>query len=208
MEKNVRAVVGVSGVAALVALAVGLAWVGWDLHGTPGKAFVDSLADLPAAKCATPDCARLGRVIATLGKCYEEVRSDAARWSAVYWTSAFLGLAFGAFAAVILKIESVKIDDAVRKDLAAMATFLAALLVGISTTGGFERKWQANRIAAAQLEELGYDLLADAAPDSKDYFRRIGAIQFQRNMEIAGKPSSRPEAGRIDGRLQIDSSPR
>lgn len=46
----------------------------------------------------------------------------------------------------------------------------AALLITVSTSGDFQRKWQANRIAAAELERLGYLLLETGADQPKRYF--------------------------------------
>ena len=36
---------------------------------------------------------------------------------------------------------------------------LAALLITLSTTGDFQRKWQANRLAAAAMENVAYELV-------------------------------------------------
>ena len=65
-----------------------------------------------------------------------------------------------------LKFESIVKDQAVKKDIAALFSVVAAMMITISTSGDFQRKWQANRIAAAELERIGYELLAKSGADS------------------------------------------
>jgi hypothetical protein len=55
------------------------------------------------------------------------------------------------------KLESILRNEAIKKDVAAAVA--AAILITISTSGDFQRKWQANRTAAAELERIGYDFL-------------------------------------------------
>lgn len=133
--------------------------------------------------------------IASLIANYEDTRADATRWSGVFWGFSFAGLAASASAGLVLKMETLAIGEPRRKDLAAFLAFVAALLIVVSTTGDFQRKWQANRLAAAKLERLGYDFVGDAAPDVGAYFRAIGEIQYERSTQIAGKPAEvRPPA--------------
>jgi hypothetical protein len=47
-------------------------------------------------------------------------------------------------------------NEAFKKDLAAILAMLAALLVTLSTVGGFHQRWAANRLAAAKMERLAY----------------------------------------------------
>jgi hypothetical protein len=71
-----------------------------------------------------------------------------------------------------------------KKYIAACLSVSAALLITISTSGDFQRKWQANRIAAANLEKIGCDLLARPGADPRIYFAAIGTISHQRHAAI------------------------
>jgi hypothetical protein len=90
---------------------------------------------------------------------YQETRTNAARWSGVYWGSTFIAAALSALAGLVLKLESILRNEAIKKDVAAAFAVAAAILITISTSGDFQRKWQANRTAAAELERIGYDFL-------------------------------------------------
>jgi hypothetical protein len=63
---------------------------------------------------------------------------------------------------------------------------VASIATAIATTGEFRQRWQANRIAAAELERLGYDLLASESPDIDSAFKALGEIQFRRAEQITG----------------------
>jgi len=74
----------------------------------------------------------------------------------------------------------------------------AAVLITISTSGDFQRKWQANRIAAAELERTGYELLEKDAADPRAYFSSIAQILHNRHVAIVGsmeqrKPAAAPQ---------------
>lgn len=118
---------------------------------------------------------------------YEETRSNAARWSGVYWGFTFLAAIFSALAGFILKVESVfKNNQERKKDIAAFLSVAAALLITISTGGDFQRKWQANRIAASELEQIGYKFLENKTAEPLNYYSTIGDILHKRNLAIVG----------------------
>jgi hypothetical protein len=117
---------------------------------------------------------------------YLETRLNASRWSGVYWGFTFFAAAFSALAGLILKFESFVKDEGVKKDLAALFSILAALLITISTSGDFQRKWQANRIAAAELERIGYELLENDVVNPRVYFASIAKILHNRHVTIVG----------------------
>lgn len=118
---------------------------------------------------------------------YEETRSNAARWSGVYWGFTFLAAIFSALAGFILKVESVfKNNQERKKDIAAFLSVAAALLITISTGGDFQRKWQANRIAASELEQIGYKFLENKTTEPLNYYSTIGDILHKRNLAIVG----------------------
>ncbi len=104
----------------------------------------------------------LGKIVIEI---YNEYRTNAARWSGVYFTCIFGSAFLSASAGLILKLELLKPWPQFRNDLAATAAMLAALLITLATVGDFQRKWQANRMAAAAMESLAYELLNVKTPD-------------------------------------------
>ncbi len=122
---------------------------------------------------------------------YVETRSNAARWSGVYWGFTFIAVALSALAGLILKIETIIKNESVKKDIAAVFAVGAALLITISASGDFQRKWQANRIAAAELERTGYELLEKGAADARSYLASVGQILYRRHMAIVGGTEQR-----------------
>ena len=117
---------------------------------------------------------------------YLEARSNASRWSGVYWGFTFTAAVLSALAGVVLKLEFLVRNEDLKKDLAAVLAVGAALLIAISSSGDFQRKWQANRIAAAELERSGYQFLSTNGGDARSYLVTVGEIVLQRNRAIAG----------------------
>jgi hypothetical protein len=117
---------------------------------------------------------------------YREARANAARWSGVYWGFTFFAATLSALAALVLKLETLIKDEAAKKDIAATLAVVAALLMTISTSGDFQRKWQANRIAAAELERTGYEFLEKNALEPRSYLASVGQILHRRHLAIAG----------------------
>ena len=101
-------------------------------------------------------------------------------------------------AALVLKLELLADRPKLRSDLAAFLAIVAALLVTLSTTGDFQRKWQANRVAAAGMENLAYELVRPSAATHQDaILTRIQEINDIRNRGIVGEPTERgPEESR------------
>jgi hypothetical protein len=126
---------------------------------------------------------------------YVEIRFNALRWSGIYWGFTFLAAIFSASAGLILKFETVVKNESAKKDLAVVLSVAAALLISISTSGDFQRKWQANRIAAAELERTGYELLEKNGADPRKYYASIAQILHTRNVGIVGSMGERkPDA--------------
>lgn len=137
----------------------------------------------------------LGQVVI---ETYREYRTNAARWSGVYFTCIFGSAFLSASAGLILKLELLQPWPQFRNDLAATAAMLAALLITLATVGDFQRKWQANRMAAAAMENLAYELIT--AADLDKVVVEIQGINEARNRGIVGdQPSGRrsenPPAG-------------
>jgi len=77
---------------------------------------------------------------------YREARTNASRWIGIYWGCTFVAAGLSALAGLVLKFETFLKNDGVKKDVAATFSVCAALLITVSTSGDFQRKWQANRI--------------------------------------------------------------
>ena len=129
---------------------------------------------------------------------YRETRTNASRWSGIYWGFTFFAAIFSALAALVLKVETIIRNEGAKKDIAALLSVAAALLVTVSTSGDFQRKWQANRVAAAELERTGYSFLENNAAEPRTYLASVGDILLRRSLAIAGGSAKaepkRPEA--------------
>jgi Protein of unknown function (DUF4231) len=119
-------------------------------------------------------------------KSYDETRSNAARWSGIYWGFTFFAAIFSALAALVLKVETLLRNEGAKKDIAALLSVAAALFVTVSTSGDFQRKWQANRVAAAELERTGYSFLENNGAEPRTYLASVGDILLRRQLAIAG----------------------
>jgi len=103
----------------------------------------------------------------------------------VTFGSLFLSAALSACAGVVLKLEFFLRNEPFKKDLAAVMAVLAALLVTLSTVGGFHQRWAANRLAAAKMERLAYAFItAGSKPDLASFSGQIQSIAFERNEGI------------------------
>ena len=119
-------------------------------------------------------------------KSYDETRSNAALWSGIYWGFTFFAAIFSALAALVLKMETLFRSEGAKKDIAATLSVAAALLVTVSTSGDFQRKWQANRVAAAELERTGYSFLENNGAEPRTYLASVGDILLRRSLAISG----------------------
>jgi len=166
----------------LVAL-VGGAW--WCLEHRDGWQRGEALSFAMKSVIDGPekDQSLVARII--LGS-YEETRANAARWSGIYWGFTFFAAIFSALAALVLKVETIIRNESAKKDIAALLSVLAALFVTVSTSGDFQRKWQANRVAAAELERTGYRFLENNGVEPRSYLASVGDILLQRQLAIAG----------------------
>ncbi|NGY06330.1 DUF4231 domain-containing protein [Solimonas terrae] len=124
---------------------------------------------------------------------YVETRADASRWSGIYWGFTFTAALFSALAALILKFETLLKNEAAKKDVAAILSVAAALLITVSTSGDFHQKWQANRVAAAQLEQIGYQFLSADGAEPRRYLPAVGRVLLVRSVAIAGADAPKPE---------------
>jgi len=109
-------------------------------------------------------------------------------WSVAHNGSVLLAAVLGASAALVLKVDFFK-GKVYQNDAAALCAALASLLTVIDTSGGFNRKWIANRATRANLQELQIDLLAPAPsenPQIGEATRRLKEIVSNHNRTISG----------------------
>ncbi len=189
-SSSLRVVVGL----ALLGVVGGAVWWFFDERGAwpRGEALVTALQ--PLIDQQGSDAALVARAILDN---YTETRTNASRWSGIYWGFTFAAAACSATAGLLLKFETLLKDEALKKDIAAVLAVGAALLITISTSGDFQRKWQANRTAAAELERTGYELLEHKGENARAHLASVGQILLRRHMSILGgaeqrRPSTDP----------------
>lgn len=90
-----------------------------------------------------------------------------------------------AAAALILKLEGAW--DLKRRNNWGAA--LAAILVTIMTSGGFQRKWEANRLAAFEVRNLQYELQKTGI-QADTILQKLQRINRVRNQIIVGMAAS------------------
>jgi hypothetical protein len=182
--------------ALLLVAAIAAAWWFLDDRGTWPRGEALGAALRPLAEGKNSEQALVARAI---WDNYLETRTNASRWSGVYWGFTFTAAALSALAAIVLKLETLIKSEGAKKDLAAVLSIVAALLITISTSGDFQRKWQANRIAAAELERTGYEFLEKDGTDARSYLASVGQSLLKRHMAIVGGTEQRkptPEPGK------------
>jgi hypothetical protein len=186
---------------ALVAIAAAFV-IGWQALSTPrGSGLLHTLPpllpELPKAE------QRLGQIILDN---YTEYRANARNWSAAYFGCLFFSAACAALAGLVIKLEFFLKNDALKKDLAAVLAMLAALLITLSTVGGFHQRWWANRLAAAKIERLAYAFMAaDGKGNLEAFSLQVQAISYERNEEIVSGDSDRSKA--TETRKEVPKSP-
>jgi hypothetical protein len=172
----------------LLTAVIAVVWCLLEYRGTWPRGDALGAALRPIIEGSNSEQALVGRAI---WDNYLETRTNASRWSGVYWGFTFAAAALSALAALILKVETIIKNDGAKKDLAALLSVVAALLITISTSGDFQRKWQANRIAAAELERTGYEFLEKDGADARSYLAAVGQSLLRRHMAIVGSSEQR-----------------
>lgn len=173
----------------LLLAVVGMsAWFILQNHDTWPRGDALGSALRPLIEGKSPEQALVARVI---WENYLETRANASRWSGLYWGLTFAAALLSALAAVVLKLETVIKNDGAKKDIAAVFSVAAALMITISTSGDFQRKWQANRTAAAELERAGYEFLEKDGAEARSYLATIGQSLLRRHMAIVGGSEQR-----------------
>jgi len=80
-------------------------------------------------------------------------------WSVAHHGSLFLAALLSAAAALVLQLKSITWSADTKADAAAVLAASAAVLGGISSAGGFARKWRTNRLTRSKLEQLNLYLM-------------------------------------------------
>ncbi|HEY5177121.1 MAG TPA: SLATT domain-containing protein [Terriglobales bacterium] len=183
-------------VAAILVVGAVIGLTVWVIHVPRGRD-VDRITGYNQQSGLLPPSQRdLGIVLA---ENYHEYRTNSAWWSLAYYGCLFLSAFLSAMAAFVLKVECFPNKPEVKKDLAALFSTIAAVLITLSTVGNFQQKWQANRLAATAMQNLVYDVWAKGAEcgNKADICSRIEEVNQLRNQEIVGggkdnKPPAEP----------------
>ena len=136
----------------------------------------------------TPESSRKNDVEQTIARDFAEFRAAAKNWSGVYHTFQFGSAALTATSALILKSEFIGAVTA-RNDYGAALAAAATLAITVLTTGRFKEKWEANRMAAFAVRDLGYELEKSAADPDK-ILASLQQVGITRNNAIVGLPDS------------------
>jgi hypothetical protein len=177
---------------ALVILVLGaLCYAVWTALETPREAgFLTMLGEVLKEDLPARD-----RLIGTaIVDNYTEYRNNSIRWSGTFHSCLFFSAALGAFAGLVLKLSFFLRNEDLKKDLAAFSAMASALLITFSTVGNFQTHWQANRLAAARLESLGYEFVTAQNRDPAYFSKKMEEISMGRNQEIVGSSDSSGQA--------------
>lgn len=153
-----------------------------------GEALVEAMKPMTAGPASDATTAASAIV-----RNYQETRRIAMMWSGLYWGFAWAAAILSALAGLVLKLESFLPDEKVKKDIAATLTVTAAILITVSTGGEFQRKWQANRTAAGEIEHLGYAFIEAGGQDARTYLRPLSDILLRRHLAIVGSGGAHPD---------------
>jgi hypothetical protein len=106
-------------------------------------------------------------------------------WSTAHHGSLYLAAILSGSSALVLKVDSLKAIVS-QPDFAAVLSAISALLGTLAAAGGFQRKWQANRMNRGDLEQLLVDL-GDPAVDANVLRSRLKEIIERHNKAITGQ---------------------
>ena len=80
-------------------------------------------------------------------------------WSAVHHGLTFGAAILSASAALLLQLKSLSVTETGRADAAAALAAIASVIGVISASGGFSKKWRANRLTKGTLQQSQIDLM-------------------------------------------------
>ena len=102
------------------------------------------------------------------------------------WSAAHYGSLFGS---IICSVAAGALIHTGLQKYAVLATALtsaAAVLTGLGSSGGFERKWRSNRLSRGRIDSLLLDLHTDA-PNLPHLVARLKDIVAKHDNEIVGE---------------------
>lgn len=97
-------------------------------------------------------------------------------WSAVHHWSLAVSAFLSAAATLVLKSDWIKtLGETYLNDVAAGLAATATVITTLAATGGFGRKWQANRRSRGQIEQIKIDFSSPEADSQKtrDELKRV-----------------------------------
>ena len=109
-------------------------------------------------------------------------------WSTVHHGFAFGAAVLSAAAALLLQLKSLDLAEAARADAAAALAAIASLVGVISASGGFAKKWRANRITKGTLEQLQIELM-DPTCDLGKIRAALKEMKRVHHLAIVGEPA-------------------
>jgi hypothetical protein len=126
---------------------------------------------------------------AALSKHLKRAGLGARLWSLSFYGSAFGSMICSVVVAHFQGVSGAKGDVPLTPNLLAILALAAAVLTGLITIGGFERKWQANRTTRAALERLKL-LLSARNCDLAAVRDGLADIMTRHENMIQGRPSA------------------
>jgi hypothetical protein len=127
-----------------------------------------------------------------------ELRNEARwtrAWSALYHCFLYGAAILSAAAALTLQLKTITLTEGSRADLATGLAALASLIGVISVSGGFARKWRANRMTKAALEQMEIELM-DPNCDPGKIRAKLGEMKRIHHLTIVGdEEPAKPEKG-------------
>jgi hypothetical protein len=98
-------------------------------------------------------------------------------------SSQFASIVLSGLAAVVPQLQGLS-NPTLLKNVASVLAGMAALLLTISNTGAFGRKWQANRMSYSNLEQLRNELMV--RDPTKSDVNRLNQIEDDHDRAITG----------------------
>jgi hypothetical protein len=133
---------------------------------------------------------REGVIARSIQESYKEYRDDAKNWSGGYYGLLVFAAVLSALSGVALKLSHFIPSDGIRNDVAAILAATSAIVITVTTTVDSQRKWQANRIAASDTEQMAIEFVTadpiDRANSLQHYSQRLQEIALARQQEVVG----------------------
>jgi hypothetical protein len=113
-------------------------------------------------------------------------------WSALHHIFLFGAAILSAAAALLLQLKTLSLSPDARADVATVFSALASLIGVISVSGGFARKWRANRMTKAALEQIEIDLM-DPNCDVGKIRAKLQDMKRIHHLAIVGDEAETPD---------------